>query len=116
MEYTYLPDELGRHKDTESRLKDLQSRLLAWELEGQLDELWAAAMRRYKIQAKVTLDKVREDPRHALQYVTVSSSYTILDVFEAALEDMDQLKLVAMSMEGNEDLWVGGERPEDPDA
>lgn len=98
-----LPEEFGQWTNVDERLMELNSRLLAWQLisdniETDLTELFAAAQRHYQRSAADVLVQIKKDPEQVEQIVEAVSRGMLLEAFEQALNDMDEVRDVTLEI------------------
>jgi hypothetical protein len=76
--------------DPTERLKLLNQRLLAWQLCGQLDDVFSAALRRYERDGLPILVRASE-AESSLEEIKRTPFDLLLTAFEESLEDLDRL-------------------------
>jgi hypothetical protein len=88
--------------DLTERLKFLNQRLLAWQLCGQLQDVFSAALRRYERDGLPILEKAGE-AENMLDEIKKTPFDLLLTSFEESLEDLDNLIEITNDM----DDWIG---------
>lgn len=93
-----LPDEFGKWATPEERMFELNSRLIAWAIEARLEDLFAAACRRYLAGVLPTVKEITEGAP-AEERLNALPLDLLLTMFESTLDDLDNVLELSWAVE-----------------